>query len=91
MKQKRTLEELKTLASYAVERGQELRELRLLAGVSLERAGQWLRLSIAMVFNFESGTVPVSPERYAALKTFYLHRIAARQARAAEIAGKGSK
>ena len=87
MKRKRTLAELQELVNQALERGQELKELRLLGSISLQRAAEWARVSTTTIFRFENGMESISDERYQALRTFFIGQINQRQARAAEIIG----
>lgn len=58
-------------------------ELRDHAGETLQRAAQWLRVSVGHLHNVEKGFSALTPEQDQALRAYYLSRIAERMNRLA--------
>ena len=72
-----------------MEQRQTLRELRHLAGQTLERSAEWLGVSTSQLHYIETGRATLSAAGDAALRTFYLARIAERHQRAVNLIERG--
>lgn len=71
--------------------GSRLRELRLFAGLTIQRSAAWLNVSTAHLSNVERGVARLTCEERAAIESFYLKTIVERGERIKEcLAGEGS-